>query len=148
MRQCAGLLPLPLAAYNLCCVRRDGGRIDATPALQIGRLYWELGSAHEKSAASIASRSRFRLDVSREPDRISIACPGGHVGTTNNSKACRRLSPAVDRLRLVPGASSISSTDAGWSIWASSNSSSWPGWIPAIRPWTQSIVRNWCDRVA
>ena len=98
MRQCAGLLPSPLAAYNLCCVRRDGGRIDATPALQIGRLYWELGSAHEKSAASIASRSRIRLDASREPDRVSIACPGGHVGTTSNIKACRRVTTAVDRL--------------------------------------------------
>ena len=45
----AGLPPLPLAAYNLWCARRDRGRIDAT----------------------------------------------------RNSKACRRLTTAVDRL-LVP----------------------------------------------
>jgi hypothetical protein len=87
------LAALALAAYNLWCVRRDRGRIDAT------RIADRAPSPTSRLRAG--EIRRLKLDAFREPDR-SIACPGGHVGTTNKSKASRRSTTAVDRLRLVP----------------------------------------------
>src|ERR1700676_494870 len=44
------LATLALAAYNLCCVRRDRAAL-MQPALQIGRLHQQIGSDRGKSDA-------------------------------------------------------------------------------------------------
>jgi len=57
---------LPLTDYNLQCVRRDRGRIDATRIADRARSPASTLPAR-KLEASIASGSRIRRDASREP---------------------------------------------------------------------------------
>jgi hypothetical protein len=133
------LPPLPLAAYNLWCARRDRGRIDAT----------RIADRAPSPTSRLRAREirRLKLDAFREPDR-SIACPGGHVGTTNKSKASRRLTTAVDRLRLVPERE-LGFFNRGWLDYLRFLQQFFLArWIPAIPQWPQSIVRDGCDRVA
>jgi hypothetical protein len=64
------------------------------------------------------------------------------MGTTNNSKAYRRLTPAEDRLRLLPEGSLDFFNRRGLEYLGLPNSSSWQGWTLAIHPWQESIVRT------